>query len=187
MIPKGLLPEDLMGCAFIAGGYAACPALASDIDVWVKVADSAVAGSSAEEGTQETTTLQESRTRILAHLEEEFFPYEPQETTITSSGQNADGYPISVLKVAVVRSPHLSHPIHIMVYAGTIEELLGCFDISTHQIALSFGGVIKGSHWTPVTEPPRIIPGSTSVQTPARLEKIQARYGFASFQSPEAR
>lgn len=179
MFPKGILPEDLMQSAFIAGGYAACPALASDLDLWVKVADSLHSESDAEDCLAEGSILRLGRQVILDHLEAEFFPYEVQDTDITSTGQNADGYPISVLKVAIVRSPHLSHPIHIMVFAGSIEELLACFDISTHQIALSFGGVVKGPHWTPVTERPYVIPGSTSVQTPARLEKIAQRFSHS--------
>ncbi len=38
-----LLPESLRGQWCIAGGYAACPALASDIDVWVYNAADALA------------------------------------------------------------------------------------------------------------------------------------------------
>lgn len=34
-IPEGLLPPGVESRAFIAGGYAACPARATDIDVWV--------------------------------------------------------------------------------------------------------------------------------------------------------
>jgi hypothetical protein len=179
VIPKGLLPAELMERAFIAGGYAACPALATDMDLWVKVSD---VGRTVDESRQETEAMQLGRTLILEHLEREFFPYEVQENTVTSNGDTIDGYPVSVMKVAVVNSPHLSHPIHIMVCGGSIQELLETFDISTHQIALSFGGVIKGPRWTPITERPVIIQSATGVstqKTQERLEKIAARYGHS--------
>src|SRR5947208_1473633 len=35
VIPDDLLPEKYREFAFIAGGFAACPSLASDMDVWV--------------------------------------------------------------------------------------------------------------------------------------------------------
>jgi len=37
MLPANLLPEPYQSTAFIAGGWAACPSLATDMDVWVPV------------------------------------------------------------------------------------------------------------------------------------------------------
>jgi hypothetical protein len=168
MIPKGLLPPDLEGSAFIAGGYAACPALATDIDLWVYVAGESLA---------------DARDRILLWLQTEMWPYETQEDNRPQLADSTiDGYSIISSKVAIVRSPHLSHPIHIMVCAGSIQELLETFDISTHQIALSFGGVIKGPRWTPITERPVIIRSATGIstqKTQERLGKIATRYGHS--------
>jgi hypothetical protein len=172
MIPKELLPAAMMGSAFIAGGYAACPALASDLDVWVYVARD---GDIEDDGER----LAQARADILAWLESEMWPFEAQDNNHRPEGATvADGaYPFHSQKVAVVRSPHWSHPIHIIVTTATPAELLEGFDISTHQVAIVFGNVIKGSGWTPVTVPPVKLPGVFNVSTEARMRKIAARYG----------
>lgn len=173
MIPKELLPPDLMGSAFIAGGYAACPALASDLDVWVYVPR----GDDEADGEK----LDATRGRILVWLETEMWPYELQDSNHLPEGAEVkEGvYPFHSQKVAVVRSPHWSHPVHIIVTTATPAELLEGFDISTHQIALVFGNVIKGSGWTPITERPKRLSGAFNVSTEARLEKIAARFGHS--------
>lgn len=161
MIPKGLLPPDLEGSAFIAGGYAACPALATDIDLWVYVAGESLA---------------DARDRILLWLQTEMWPYETQEDNRPQlAGSTIDGYSIISVKVAIVRSPHLSHPIHIMVVNQSPVDLLETFDISTHQVAIVFGNVLKGSRWTPITQPPIMLKNTPT--TPYRMIKIAARYG----------
>ena len=164
MIPKELLPSDLANCAFIAGGYAACPALATDIDVWVYIQ-------------KESETLREARARILGWLESEMWPYEEEEANSRREGFDKDGYSISSVKVAVVRSPHWSHPVHIIVTNAQPAELLETFDISTHQVAIVFGNVVKGSKWTPVTQPPVMLRNTPT--TPERMEKIRTRYGHS--------
>lgn len=164
MIPKGLLPPDYMDCAFIAGGYAACPPLARDIDLWVMVNPS--------------QSLAAVREEILAWLESELWPYEVQDDRrLRPLGTTAEGYDIIATKVAVVKSLHMSHPIHIMLVDRSPRELLETFDISTHQVAIVFGNVIKGSGWTPITEPPRQLKDSPT--TAARMEKIAQRYGHS--------
>lgn len=163
MIPKGLLPPDLMDNAFIAGGYAACPALASDLDLWVYVPQS--------------QSLQAARTEILQWLESELWPFELQEDRrFNRLGPSAsEGYDVIAGKVAIVKSPHMTHPIHIMVVDRSPAELLETFDISTHQVAIVFGNVIKGSEWTPVTVPPVMLKNTPT--TPERMRKIAVRYG----------
>lgn len=163
MLPKGILPSDLMEYAFIAGGYAACPPLASDIDLWVYVQ-------------READTLSAVKARILDWLDSEMWPYEAEESAIRAIGET-NGYTLTASKVAIVRSPHWSHPVHIMVTSATPQDLLETFDISTHQVAIVFGNVIKGSQWTPVTEPPRMLRNTPT--TPERMEKIAARYGHS--------
>lgn len=166
MIPATLLPEDLLQRAFIAGGWAVCPTLASDMDVWVWV-----------DTTEES--LSGAHDRILMWLEETMWPYEPLSDSRmelpASFHQDGTYGDVGILKVAVVRSAHLSHPYHIMVVDKGPVDLLEHFDISTHQVALVAGNVVKGSGWTPVTEPPRVL--RMTPTTPARMAKIAARYG----------
>ncbi len=162
MIPKELLPADLMGSAFIAGGYAACPALARDLDVWVYT-------------NSEVESMEDVRARILTHLESDVWPYETADEDTRLAGMRDDNYPIFVLKVATVRSVHLTHPIHILVVNQQPVDLLETFDISTHQVALVFGRVVKGSGWTPVTVPPVKLRDTPT--TNERMARIAARYG----------
>lgn len=165
MLPKRLLPPDMMDSAFIAGGYAACPALARDIDLWVTV--------------PQGESLRGARNEILAWLEIEMWPYEAEaDNLIRNLGKANDGYTACLTgKVAIVRSPHMTHPIHIMVTSVSPADLLETFDVSTHQVAIVFGNVIKGTGWTPVTEPPRML--KMTPTTPERMEKIAARYGHS--------
>jgi hypothetical protein len=67
-------------------------------------------------------------------------------------------------------------PIHVMVTTAlTPIQLLCSFDISTHQVAVDERGrEIFGPNWTNVMEAPVQLKGTPS--TPARLEKITARY-----------
>lgn len=174
MLAFDFLPEQYQRSAFIAGGYAACPSLASDIDVWVPLG---FIGRSEEDHKREAMAMETARRDILAHLESEFFPYKVEDNYVTSEGSTDDGYPIAVQKVARIESVHLVKPIHIMVSAGTVDDVLGFFDISTHQVALTRGGVLCGPGWTPITEMPQILPGSRSVKTQQRLLKIASRYG----------
>lgn len=162
MLPKELLPSDLMNSAFIAGGYAACPALASDIDLWVMAPPN---------------QLGATRKTIINWLETEMWPYEVQEDQRLSvlGPAAAYGYDVIAGKVAIVKSPHMTHPIHIMVVDRSPAELLETFDISTHQVAIVFGNVVKGSGWTPVTVPPVMLRNTPT--TPERMRKIAARYG----------
>ncbi len=155
MIPKELLPADLMGSAFIAGGYAACPALARDLDVWVLA--------------PEAEDLESARERILAHLESTMWPYEALDWMTEEYGTT------HAMLVATVRSSHLTHPVQILVTHSQPIDLLETFDISTHQVALVLGNVVKGSSWTPVTEPPVMLRRSPS--TPVRMAKIAKRFG----------
>lgn len=170
MFPRTMLPEKYRDVAFIAGGYAACPALATDIDVWVPVTN-------AQDGVNCPELLTDARQEILAYLESEFFPYKEEDGALRGQAGMSGSYPVGVRKVAVIASAHLSHPIHIMVCAGTVQEILSGFDISTHQIALTMGGVVKGDKWTPISEPPRALKHTDT--TAARMEKVAARFGHS--------
>jgi hypothetical protein len=164
MYPKGILAPHREGNAFIAGGYAACPALAGDLDLWVWV-------------DERKESLSHAREQILLWLEAELWPYEAQGGLQQVTNDQNPNYPVQSMKVALVRSPYWSHPVQIIVTTADPNALLETFDISTHQIAIVFGNVIKGSGWTPITETPRIL--RMTPTTPERLERIAARYGHS--------
>lgn len=159
MIPDNLLPAAYND-ACIAGGFAACPSLATDMDVWVFVPKSA--------------TLEEAREAILQHLKAERFYAKEEAEERRERSTDEGGYEISgrVLKVAKVL---VAMDIHILVTDFELGGLLSSFDISTHQVALVPGGMIRGGDWTPITEPPVKLKDTPT--TDARMEKIAKRYG----------
>lgn len=163
MIPRNLIPEDLEEQAFIAGGYAACPALAQDMDVWVFV-----------DGGHEN--LDEARNRVLEHLQTFFDITEEHGGTIS----DYQGVEVNILKVAFVRGFNL--PIHVMVCDAPVGIVLKNFDISTHQVALTAHGVVKGEGWTSPLEEPVVLERMENEHTQERLAKIRARYGFAQME-----
>lgn len=175
MIPRGLLPDALDQTAFIAGGFAACPALAEDVDVWVP----AVPGE-----------CEAMRTLILAHLRAHNFDVTEQDgegsprrrfqqdTALAKSQllSTFEGYHmvLRLRRVGTVTISGHTLPYHIIVVEGDIDEVLSSFDISTHQIALTARGVVKGVDWTPLWEPPLVL--ADKYTTPDRVRKIRTRY-----------
>lgn len=158
MILWNLVPEKWREEAFIAGGYAACPALASDLDLWIFV-----------DCGKWNTTLPVAREEVLAHLRDErLYITEENEESVTEY----EGINVNILKVCHVR---YGIKIHIMVVDAPVNAVLEGFDVSTHQIALKPSGeVFMGASWTPVTqEPLRLI---DTPHTAVRMEKIRARY-----------
>lgn len=161
MIPRNLVPDQHYNNTFIAGGYAACPAMATDIDVWVFV----------DGGTQ---PLDEAREDVLKHLQANFDITEDVGGTVG----DYNGVGINILKVAFVRGYTL--PIHIMVCDAPCGIVLKNFDISTHQVALTPHGVVIGEHWTPITVPPVVLERMENEHTQSRLQKITERYAKAA-------
>ena len=171
MIPRLLLPESLYDNAFIAGSYAACPALAKDMDIWVK-----------------SEFLDIARECILRHLTGSAFDKTfgsarvRFETTPEDSTQMLrDEYGgISALcttrKVAQVRDRTTGQLYHIRVTNGSVDQVLDSFDISTCMVALTQQGVVTGKYWTPITVTPIVIHDMPS--TPARLKKLRERYEY---------
>ena len=174
MLPVNLLPSGV--AAFIAGGYAACPALATDIDVWVSV--------DTHDAINPWDAVWTERLRLLNHLHQYFgFTVTEEDQTGSVRDRNRmivrdtfEGYnlPLPIYRVATVRVEGASLPYHIIAVGAGLDEVLSSFDISTHQIALTEKGVVTGANWTPITEPPQVI--TEKFTTPARLEKIRARY-----------
>ena len=160
-VPDNLLHDAYDG--FIAGGYAACPERASDIDVWVTTHDD----------------LHSVRRCLLAHLSAQGYAVFPEtaELGVRVDGFGYDEMDVNILKVAVIeRSGKL--PIHLMVTDAPVMAVLLHFDVSTHQVALvpHYMGVqtIYGPEWTPLTDEPVQIKETSATNT--RMEKIRTRY-----------
>lgn len=166
MIEKHLLPEGER--YFIAGGFAACPALANDVDVWV-------------ESSYYNPEL--SRKKLLEHL---MLTYGVLNITVEETGETCAysdiGESFQTMKVASLRGDN-GVRYHIMVTTGDVLQVLHGFDISTHQVAItSEGVVVTGDDFTKTSEPPRVLRDTPS--TPERLIKITQRY--AAYQPVES-
>lgn len=163
-LPPNLLPTPLKRAGFIAGGYAAHPDLATDIDVWVQV---------------KPGELHSERRRILTHLSAQHFDLfcEKVDTEESFVGDmlGYEDITANILKVAVIQRGN-QRPIHIMVTDAPPLMLILNFDISTHQIALTDSGVMRGPEWTDTDEEPVIIKNHTTLKTQERFAKISARY-----------
>lgn len=183
MLPINLLPPPYDETAFIAGGYAACPGLAEDIDVWCPVDIINV--------DDPFERVWSERNHIATWLHDHFStfvehdgPDSPRQTRPrswhadhTQLNTTFEGYhlQIPIRRAGVVTLSGASLPYHIIAVGGDVDEVLSSFDITTHAIALTRKGVVKSEHWTSVLDEPRVI--NQKFTTDARLAKIRARYG----------
>jgi hypothetical protein len=166
-----LITNEDIACGLpwcIAGGFAACPGLAEDQDVWV-FGD------------------RDDRDFILMKLrraEQQYGLDLFEEESLTASlkenearyNTEMDGLCHTWKVAKLVDGRHV-----LLTNAYDVSNLLDSFDISTHQCALSPDGeFIKGTLWTPITEPPLRLRHTPT--TDARLEKITKRY--ERFQMP---
>lgn len=156
MIPRNLLPEGRN--YFIAGGYAVCPALATDIDVWVQA---------------EYEDVDEVRVELLRHLKDQGFDYTEQDP----ARHGVDDYPGSTVKVATIDSiVHFGKPIHLLVTNAGVERVVNSFDLSISQVALTEYQVILGDSWTPTTSQIHVVRQTRT--TDERLAKYRKRFNL---------
>lgn len=153
MIPTSLLPEEYRYSWVIAGGWAVCPALATDKDVWVMVDSDA--------------DLVEERDKLLAHLTAEGYDFVAEESDPSTSATHSYYTVFHTLKVALVRD---ATPIHLLITtADDIEEVLNSFDLSISQVGISPQGyVVRGEHWTPPADYPIVLKN-----TPTTFDRLQ--------------
>ena len=175
-LPSNLVPDRWLADTFIAGGYAAMPERASDIDVWVTV--------------PVENNLGAVRGELLDHLREEGFVFDTQDEARTRNIDVwVDAYTnLQTMKVALVKglSPktdastgyYFHQPIHLIVTNGTVDDVLDSFDLSTHQIALvqekGDWVPVKGLNYTPVTQVPTFLKFTPT--TDERFDKLMKRY-----------
>lgn len=156
-IPEGILPVGTN--AYIAGGYAACPERADDIDVWVRCPT--------------VDELDSFRQQLLSHLTEQHYAFDSLNDRREYKDDYGD-YVGGVLKVARVQRPG-ERDIHIMVTNLQPIDLLDTFDISTHMVAFDGERCYRNPEkWSALTEDP--IVWKMTPTTPDRLEKIRNRY-----------
>lgn len=179
MFPVTFLPEQYRKQWCIAGGAAACPALAADIDVWVYGID--------------TDELDGVRAVILSYLEQLIAgfnvnkPIWPEKRYRLESLVECEEFVAyehahcRIEKVAIVTSPKRFpvrvKPVHIMVTdAPDPGTILQGFDVSTHAVAIDYDGRIwKGNNWTHPGEKPIAL--LDNEKTPERMARIAARFG----------
>lgn len=156
-IPEAMLPVGTN--AYIAGGYAACPERADDIDVWVQCPT--------------VDELSSFRQQLLTHLTEQHYTFESLDDRREYKDDYGE-YLGGVLKVARISRPG-ALDVHIMVTNLKPIDLLDTFDISTHMIATDGERYYRNPEkWTALTEAP--IAWKMTPTTTARMEKILYRY-----------
>lgn len=153
---RELIPEGFEW--FIAGGYAAVPALAEDIDVWIR------AKSEIEARVIKEIVRKRLISRGLDWVRED-----------SEERRTYHDLPIVTMKIGKVFLEGMVQPVQFIVTTATVGEVLENFDVSAHQVAiLSNGKVVKGPHWTPPFEPPYAL--RQNEKTAERLERITKRY-----------
>lgn len=166
MFPTNLLPEAYREQWCVAGGWAACPPLATDMDVWVYGLP--------------TDQLDVIRAELLAHLSalRTSRPRGPYFET-GEDVRSAEGYdhPCTIKKVAMVFQSFPAKPIHLMVTdASCPGEIVNGFDVSTHAVAIGHNGMVHTHcEYTAPHLPP--VQLKETENTPARMAKIAARFG----------
>jgi hypothetical protein len=158
MIPNNLLPPGVE--YFIAGGYAVCPALATDRDVFV----------------QTTGNLEDIRAMLLDYMRANGFTVVEESKVDVSDAY--DGGIVEISKVGKVLMGTKGLPIHVLVTQADVQDVLNTFDITTSQVAITrTGKVVKGNSWTSPARAPQITKSIPS--TPERLVKYQLRFGHS--------
>lgn len=158
MIPRNLIPDGLH--YFIAGGWAACPALATDRDVFV----------------QTTGDINDCRAMLLDHMRAQGFDVIEQDESrqFTTLEGHED---IPVAKVAKIKQKY-AQDIHVLVTSGDVDAVVNTFDISASQIAITESGrIVRGDNYTTPMQP--VYKVKDTPTTPARFAKYTERFDCA--------
>lgn len=163
MLPSNLVPTGYSWC--VAGGWAACPPLATDMDVWIfDIPDEFELESVAKD-------LQEYY-KGQAEVDGEEFEAE-DDANVREGSTEYGSWSRKVGQYTTVSG----RKIHFIVTtADTPSDIISSFDISTHQVAItSFGLVIKGDNYTPPGQQPAVLRWTET--TYDRYRKICKRFG----------
>jgi hypothetical protein len=161
------VPPDARNRMVIAGGYAAAPETAGDIDLWI-LGD--------KDGPFDAF-------KIARYLREDVdcgstvsrragYPNHNLVATVPGISKRWLNYEISERAVTVDRKS-----VHVLVTdLRTPQDLVDSFDISTHAIALRRGCFTFARFYTSLKVTPVVSRFDTPKQTLARLDKICERY-----------
>ena len=130
----------------IAGGWAACPQLASDQNVWIFVK------AQRDDDEHALDFLRAQRTNMLA-----MFPAITPESGFMGEGAGDDTV-YGDLGIAIIKVGHLGYRHILLTDAQDIPMLLSSFDISTHQCAITSDmEFVAGPQWTSIYVYPHIL------------------------------
>lgn len=172
-----LLPADLRSKAMVAGGYAADPSRANDIDLWVVgMADLPGTERYIRKYLGEVGWLSSDRADSLASEEYQdsgdfrvvamHHVYEP--IAVSEDYPSGLGSKTWTVQILISNQPTFLH-------------LLNRFDLSVHQIGYSLDApnvAILAPTFTTIHEQPRVVNFERPNQTFRRVERIFPRYGF---------
>ena len=148
----------------IAGGWAACPQLANDQDVWIFV------HSQSDDDEHVFDFLGAQRANMLT-----MFPAITPESSLMGAGAGDDTV-YGDLGIGIIKVGRLGYRHVLLTDAQDIPMLLSSFDISTHQCAITSDMVfIAGPQWTSIYVYPHIL-RDTGEKTRERVQKITQRY-----------
>lgn len=166
---RTFVPVNLRSTMIIAGGYAAAPAEAGDIDIWIPSGDGPPLVS-------DSTVMRWHRDDILEHLFEAGITY----VLPPPVGYNGD---VAKRLVCTIPSGYAGKAVQLLVTAAhDAQELVDSFDISTHAVAKTQQPgksmqVTFAKEWSSLREQPRVMRFTTPEETLARLHKVTQRYG----------
>ena len=165
---RELIPEGYPW--FIAGGYAAVPAMAEDIDVWITVQDE-----------KEALAVKEIIRNRAIERSLDWVREDSRELTVYS--QNLTLLTMKVMKVmpdtASFSFPAFGAvrylPVQFIVTTGDVHQVLKNFDISTHQVAIMPNGhIFTGPEWTNPLQPVEKL--RENPNTAPRFARLTERY-----------
>lgn len=172
------------GRLFVAGGYAAAPEHAADLDLWVLVkGEEEVEG--VREWVQNYWPLEAESYGIVPPGQDEYEEV-PAEDEPDPDGEGWSKRGVHIIG-HIYQQPGLPTIQLLTFTADSVTSLLGDFDISTHQVAVD---VIEGvRHVTPTTtsveELPRVVRWTTPKSTMKRLVRLLVRYGHRVVGHPD--
>ena len=185
MFPIELLPEAFQKQWCVAGGYAACPALSNDVDVWVYRVPTLQLDDTREQLLEHLNTVAHIE-NVPAHRSLQYHVIPGEET------RTAESYCqefIQIKKVAIVygrRTYHDMKPVHVVVTdAQNPGVIITGFDISTHAVAIEWNGRVWKTGYTAPQERPRRL-RIANEHTEPRMIRICERFGHIYFPKEDA-
>lgn len=165
--PWNALPAGYRPGAYIVGGYAVCPALAQDIDLFVLV-----------EGTRTFDSVLEELADYLTVNGVAFTQYSKEERGELYVTAVPDG--VCIGKALLIEDERFHKPVQVCLVLGaeSILEALEGFDLSVHAFAQGYDGAYYSTpQATFMAAPIRVLKTGTPVTTLLRLQRLSVRYG----------